>query len=408
MQFREAIKVALQSLWANKMRTILTMIGVIIGVASVIAVITLSNGAKMFVIRKIANHGSDTLTVQRINPVIFSGEDFLKQNKRKNIVYDDFLYLQNSCTRCQSLGASLGSSGKVVNGKQSTTNTQISGWTSSMFEINDENIALGRALTPMDDQMGTHSIVIGYDIVDNLLPNRDPIGQELRVDGEVYTVVGVGERKGSVFGQSQDNFVNMPLSTYLHTHGEHQSLSISAKAGMAPGALDNLIDEVRALMRARRHDAPGAEDDFAILTNETFISLFNQITGMFAMVIIGIAAISLVVGGVVIMNIMLVSVTERTREIGIRKALGAKRRDVLLQFLIESATMALLGGMVGVALGVTIAKIVTAVVGFPSAIAIWAVVLGLFVATSVGIFFGVYPARKAAILDPIVALRSEL
>ncbi|HET7347820.1 MAG TPA: ABC transporter permease, partial [Acidobacteriaceae bacterium] len=384
MQFREAIKVALQSLWANKMRTILTMIGVIIGVASVIAVITLSNGAKMFVIRKIANHGSDTLTVQRINPVIFSGEDFLKQNKRKNIVYDDFLYLQNSCTRCQSLGASLGSSGKVVNGKQSTTNTQISGWTSSMFEINDENIALGRALTPMDDQMGTHSIVIGYDIVDNLLPNRDPIGQELRVDGEVYTVVGVGERKGSVFGQSQDNFVNMPLSTYLHTHGEHQSLSISAKAGMAPGALDNLIDEVRALMRARRHDAPGAEDDFAILTNETFISLFNQITGMFAMVIIGIAAISLVVGGVVIMNIMLVSVTERTREIGIRKALGAKRRDVLLQFLIESATMALLGGMVGVALGVTIAKNVTAVVGFPSAIAIWAVVLGLFVATSVG------------------------
>lgn len=408
MQFREAIKVALQSLWANKMRTILTMIGVIIGVASVIAVITLSNGAKMFVIRKIANHGSDTLTVQRINPVIFSGEDFLKQNKRKNIVYDDFLYLQSSCTRCLSLGASLGSSGAVVNGKQSTTNTQISGWTSSMFEINDENVALGRALTPMDDEMGTHSIVIGYDIVDNLLPNRDPIAQELRVDGEVYTVVGVGERKGSVFGQSQDNFVNMPLSTYLHTHGEHQSLSISAKAGMAPGALDNLIDEVRALMRARRHDAPGTEDDFAILTNETFISLFNQITGMFAMVIIGIAAISLVVGGVVIMNIMLVSVTERTREIGIRKALGAKRRDVLLQFLIESATMALLGGMVGVVLGVSIAKIVTAVVGFPSAIAVWAVVLGLFVATSVGIFFGVYPARKAAILDPIVALRSEL
>ena len=408
MGFAEAISVALQSLWANKMRTILTIIGVVIGVASVIAVITLSNGAKMFVVKKIANHGSDTLTLQRLNPVIFSGDEYVKETKRKNIVYDDFLYLQRSCTRCVSIGASLSSSGTVVNGKQSTTNTAISGWTSSMFEINNLNVVEGRALTPMDDQMGTHSIVVGYDIVDNLLPNQDPVGSELRVDGEIYTVVGVGERKGEIFGQSEDNYVDMPLSTYLHTHGEHQSLSISAKAGMTPGALDNLIDEVRALMRSRRHDAVGADDDFAILTNDTFISLFNQITGMFAGIIIGIAAISLVVGGVVIMNIMLVSVTERTREIGIRKALGAKRRDVMLQFLIESASMALLGGFFGVLLGVAVAETVTTVVGFPSAVAVWAVFLGLFVATSVGVFFGVYPAHKAAILDPIVALRAEL
>jgi putative ABC transport system permease protein len=356
MGFVEAIRVALQSLWANKMRTILTMLGMIIGVASVIAVITLSNGAKMFVVKKIANHGSDTLTVQRMNPVIFSGEEYLKETKRKNIVYDDFLYLQPACTRCLSIGASLSSGGTVVNGKQSTTNTGISGWTSSMFEINDLNVVEGRALTPTDDKMGTHAIVVGYDIVDNLLPSQDPIGRELRVDGEIYTVVGVGERKGEVFGQSEDNYVNMPLSTYLHTHGEHQSLNISAKAG----------------------------------------------------IIVGIAAISLVVGGVVIMNIMLVSVTERTREIGIRKALGAKRQDVMLQFLIEAATMALLGGFFGVLLGVSIAEIVTTVVGFPSSVALWSVLLGLFVATSVGIFFGVYPAHKAAQLDPIVALRAEL
>ncbi len=408
MQFGEAIKVALQSLWANKMRTVLTIIGVVIGVASVIAVITLSNGAKMFVVRKIANHGSDTLTVTRMNAVIFSGDEYLKETKRKNIVYDDYFYLQRTCTRCLALGASLGSTGKVVSGKQSSDNTQISGWTSSMFDINDENIAEGRALTPMDDRLATHDIVVGYDIVDNLLPNIDPIGQEIRVDGEVYTIVGVGERKGAVFGQSEDNYVVMPLSTYLHTHGEHESLDISAKAGMAAGALDNLEDQVRALMRARRHDRPGEEDDFAIQTNDTFISLFKQITGMFAGIIIGIAAISLVVGGVVIMNIMLVSVTERTREIGIRKALGAKRRDVMLQFLIESATMALMGGFFGVVGGITVAKAVTLVVGFPSAIAVWAVFLGLFVATSVGIFFGVYPAHKAASLDPIVALRAEL
>ena len=408
MGFSEAVKVALQSLWANKLRTVLTIIGVVIGVASVIAVITLSNGAKMFVVKKIANHGSDVLTVTRLNPVIFTGEEYLRENKRKNITYDDYLYLKQACTRCLMMGAELSSSGTVVNGKQSTTNTEINGWTANMVEINNLNVVEGRAITPMDDDLGTHDVVVGYDIVDNLLPNVDPIGQELRVDGEIYTIVGVGERQGEVFGQSEDNYVDMPLSTYLHTHGEHESLNISAKAGMAPGALDNAIDEVKALMRARRHDLPGAEDSFGILTNQTFIDLYNQIFGMFAAVIIGIAAISLVVGGVVIMNIMLVSVTERTREIGIRKALGAKRQDVMVQFLIESAVMALVGGFFGVVLGIVVAKTVTLLVSFPSAVPLWAVLLGLFVAGGVGIFFGVYPARKAAMLDPIVALRAEL
>jgi putative ABC transport system permease protein len=408
MEFKEAIWLALQSLWANKLRTVLTLIGVVIGVASVIAVITLVNGANRFVATKISGYGSDTLTVTKMPSVIFSGEEYIKFQKRKDIHYDDYLYLVQTCTRCLEMGAQISSTGKVVSGKQSSTNTSINGWTANMPEITNQNVVEGRSLTPVDDDRGTHVAVIGYDIVDNLLPNVDPIGKEIRVDSEVYTVVGVGERMGKTLGQSQDNYVDIPLSTYMQTHGEHETIDIYAKAGTAPGALDNAIDEVRALMRARRHDRPGEEDSFALSTNETFVSLWKQLTTTFAIVVVGIASISLVVGGVVIMNIMLVSVTERTREIGVRKALGARRNDVMLQFLIESATMSLVGGLIGVIGGAGVAEAVTLAIGWPSSVQLWSVLLGLFVAAGVGIFFGVYPARKAAMLDPIVALRSEL
>jgi putative ABC transport system permease protein len=240
------------------------------------------------------------------------------------------------------------------------------------------------------------------------MPGLDPIGREIRVDGEAYTVIGLGIRQGKTLGQSRDNYVYMPVTTWMRKYGPHNSIRIVAKsAGLGP-QFETAMDEARAIMRSRRHDAPGAADSFAVETNASFLGIWANISGSFFIAMIAIAAISLVVGGIVIMNIMLVSVTERTREIGIRKALGARRGDVLRQFLIESGTMAIVGGLFGIALGVLIAKTVTLLIGMPSVIKLWAVAAGLLVSASVGIFFGVYPAKRAANLDPIAALRFEL
>jgi putative ABC transport system permease protein len=228
------------------------------------------------------------------------------------------------------------------------------------------------------------------------------------VDGIPYTIVGVGDRQGKTLGQSQDNWVAVPITTYQQTYGYNDSVDIYARADGDAEVMERAKDEVRVLMRSRRHNAPGTPDDFEIETNDTFLDIWKQISSMFTWVVLGIASISLVVGGIVIMNIMLVSVTERTREIGVRKALGARQRDVLLQFLIESATMALTGGAIGVLCGVLVAKLITVIIGFPTNVQLWSVLLGLFMATATGVFFGVYPASKAAKLDPVTALRAEM
>jgi putative ABC transport system permease protein len=245
-------------------------------------------------------------------------------------------------------------------------------------------------------------------VVENLFPDQHPLGKEIRIDGQLYRVIGVGEKQGKTLGQSLDNYVAIPISAYLKQYGAHTSIRISGKAHGVGSQLNAAIDEVRVVLRARRHDAPGQPDSFVAETNDNFLSLWKSLTQTLFITITAIAAIALVVGGIVIMNIMLVSVTERTREIGIRKAMGARRQDVLMQFLIESATMALIGGCLGVVFGITLAKTITALIGMPSAVRLWAVLAALMVATSVGLFFGVYPARRAAKLDPIAALRFEL
>jgi putative ABC transport system permease protein len=409
MQFTEAIKLALQSLWANKMRSILTLLGVVIGVASVITVVTLTNGAKRFVTDKINSYGASVVTITKMPQTFITLDEYLAFQKRRDISYDDYRAIVDECKRCVSVGAQRNNgTGKVVYQTRSTTDTGVRGWTWTMPPISNLNIDQGRSFTEVEDDHSAHVAIVGYDVVDNVLGEGDPLGKEIRVDGAPYTVIGVGERQGKMMGMSMDNWIAIPLTTFLHAYDAHRSLDIYVNSGGGGEVMDSVSDELRTIMRARRHLRPGDPDAFSIDTSATFGNLLSNILDNFGAIVVAIAGISLVIGGIVIMNIMLVSVTERTREIGVRKALGARRKDILIQFLIESATMSLAGGVIGVILGITVAKVITLIIAFPSEVELWSIFVSLFVSTAVGLFFGVYPANKASQLDPIVALRSEL
>ncbi|HTW59426.1 MAG TPA: ABC transporter permease [Terriglobales bacterium] len=409
MHIIESIRIALRSLWANKLRSVLTLLGVVIGIASVIAVVTFVSGINDYVAKKIFNLGADVFIISKMSAVETNVDHFLEAEKRKNLDLEDYEAVRDACRHCDYVGALMQGTGKVKHEEQSIEDTTIQGITPSIATILDTDLTSGRMVNETDLNNHLQVAVVGTDIVEHLLSAADPLGQEIRVDGWTYQVIGVGKKKGKTLGQSADNYVLIPITVYLKQYGSHNaSIGIWGKAAATGAPLNQAIDEARVALRTHRHDRPGQDDSFEIETNASLLGIWSGLSNTFFMATIGIAGVSLVVGGIVIMNIMLVSVTERTREIGIRKALGARRDDVLLQFLIEALILALIGGALGVLSGVFFAEVVTALIGMPSAIKLWAVAAGLLVAASVGVFFGVYPARKAARLDPIVALRFEM
>ena len=406
MNLREAVWIALSSLRVNRLRSVLTLLGIVIGVMMVITVISFISGLNNFVAEEVFNLGADVFVINRTPAVAINEEDWIAARKRKNLYLEDAEAVRDLCTECTAVGAQLTAGARVKSGREFVDGTQIKGLTPEIPAILGENLASGRAINDYDVRHSRFVSVIGTDIVDNLFPFVDPIGKKLRVNGREFEIVGIGEKLGSIVGQSRDNWVQIPITVHQRMWGARRSVRIYGKANGEQN-VEAAQDQARMVLRTRRHVAYNADDDFSIVTNDTFLELWANISQVFFAVTVAIASISLVVGGIVVMNIMLVSVTERTREIGIRKATGARRVDIMLQFLVESATLSLVGGVIGVLLAVVIATAVSAATELPSSIEWWAVLLGLTVSTTVGLFFGIWPARKAANLDPIAALRYE-
>ena len=405
MLFESAI-LALQAIWANKLRSFLTVIGNIVAVTSIIAVVSLIQGLNASVEDAIMSEvGADTFMVDRF-PVTQSQEeeDAVRGNPR--VTMDDAIAIRRFAQSVDSVMVQARTSAEMKYRTEQLDSVQVQGLTREYASLPTTNVEHGRVITPSEFDAGRMVAILGYDTADRLFGVRDPLDKKVSIAGVPFTVVGVAEKKGSIFGQSQDEYAIVPLPAFQRVFGSRRSLNLVVKP-KDPSLTRVAMDEATVALRIQRRLKPAEKDNFGVFSSDTFLNIYDQATqGIFA-VLVGVVGLSLVVGGIVIMNIMLMVVTERTREIGLRKALGARRRDIVWQILTESITLSTFGGVVGTAIGFVIAMIIAAVSPLPAAVELWSIVLGIGITAFVGLFFGLYPAMQAAKLDPIEALRRE-
>lgn len=404
----ESVSMAMNSLWSNKLRTLLTLLGIIIGVFTIIAVVSIIQGLNNFVYTQFAFYGANDFSVSRFSMGSSSLREWREMLKRKNLTMDDMRLLRRQCESCELIGASTDTRRTVKFRNQSLKDVSISGVTYLDHMIGSVNeLERGRHIQKEDEDHSRYVCTIGADIKEKLFPYLDPLGRRIKIGSRNFFVVGLGKKKGKLLGQSQDNYVRIPITTFQKIYGSRGSININIHTS-SQEQMEKAQEEVRTILRSKRHLSFKDPDDFGFRSSETFIQIYRTATSSIYFAMIAISSLALLVGGIVIMNIMLVAVTERTKEIGIRMAVGARRLDILLQFLIEAASISTVGGLIGILIGFVIARIVTAATSIPSSIEPVSIFMAILVSASVGIFFGLYPANKAAKLDPIEALRSEL
>ena len=409
VQLGEGVRIALFSLRSNKLRTFLTLLGNIVGVMSVIAVVSLLDGIDLYARQKVLEEGSGVFSVQRVNPLQFvtDVDAFLKSFHNPHLTLDDVSCLRDHVPSAEAVGARLSTSAEVTHGEEKLEGIQVQGRTPEYPVIEDLVLQSGRHLARLDVQRSRSMCILGHDVAPKLFgKDIDPLGKNIRLAGHRFRVIGVAGKRGAVLGNSRDRFVIIPITTYGKIFGAHESLEIRIKARDVH-LVSRAIDEATMSLRIRHRLRPAQDDDFAVITSEILLNLWKKIEGYIRYVLLAAVSISLVVGGIVLMNVMLMAVTDRTREIGVRKALGATRKTIVWQFLVEAVTLSVVGGLLGTLIGFSVALLVSVLTPLPASIQFSAVALGLGVTLVLGIVFGTVPAYKAGSLDPVEALHHE-
>jgi len=406
--FYEAVTGAAASLRSNKLRSFLTLLGIILATTTLIAVMSVINGMNRYIAQNVSDMGADGFRVRRMAMIgQFDPKKYLEMQRRNpELSRDEFEFLKSHASLVSDIGMETARQVKVHYGNEQVDGVQLDGVSSNMAILTNIQVAQGRFLSESEDQRRQPVVFIGNDIKQRFFPSVNPIGKTLIIGGRPFDVVGVAVAKGSVFGESLDNFVMVPVETYFKSYSARMGIGYRARA-LSPVLIFQAQDEIRMLLRSFRHLRPNQEDTFAIVSSDSLVSAWDRITGSIAATAVAVVSVFMVVGGVVVMNIMLAVVTERTHEIGIRKSVGARRRDILRQFLVESSMLAASGGFMGVVLAWMVAVLVRAATPVPMSVPFSAVLISVALSASVGLFFGIYPAQRAARLDPIEALRAE-